>query len=154
MFRDTPETHLWPPRPANPPPSLGSPGRISNPGARTNTSCFPWVPPPTCWYLSLLENPTQPHVRETGSLKSNGLQVLLPHASFSSQGASLADGSLFTHLAKLHTQALFSSFPLPSCCLSSSHATIHHNLVVYHFIRSRMAVIRKPEITSFGWMNG
>ena len=31
------------------------------------------------------------------NLKSNGLQVL-PHASFSSQDASSADGSLFTHL--------------------------------------------------------
>lgn len=57
MSWDTQETHLQPPRPVNPPPSLGTPGRIPNPGARTNTSCFPWMPPPTCLYLSLLEKP-------------------------------------------------------------------------------------------------
>lgn len=57
MSWDPRETHQWPPRPAYPLPSLGSPGRVPNPGARTNTRCFPRMPPPACLHLSLLEKP-------------------------------------------------------------------------------------------------
>lgn len=46
------------------------------------------------------------------------------------------------------------SLPLSSCCLSSSHAIIRHNLVVHRLIPSRMAVIRKPETTGFGCDDG
>lgn len=132
---------------------------VGNPSLCSGSSFFCMLPKKSCscswlhitwWWLATQTSRFQ---CSSTTLKSNGPQVL-SRACFSSQGTSSADGSLFTHLAKLHTQELFSSFPLSSCCLNFSHAIIHHNLVIYHFIPSRMAVIRKPEITSFGWTNG
>lgn len=51
----TPKETLPAPRPINPPPAWAPwthPNLVGLP-----TSCFPWIPPPTCLYLSLLEKP-------------------------------------------------------------------------------------------------
>lgn len=61
------EVCLLLPRPPSSPPSLPCPGRFPGPRARTNTSCFPLTPPPTCVYSSLWKNQAVPHVRETHS---------------------------------------------------------------------------------------